>query len=561
MTLTDNFQALRELIDIILDDEASEADIEQLNLKLKDNPEAQQFYYEYISMHMHLKSAAKHNVEFVYRRMSEEFIVRPAEQPEKIKNVIESDSTESKPALGNTLTNTPADPTTEANKDDTRKPIKPIFYLLFAFVGLLLLAIAWYSLERSSSSFTAKILQGQLSILELGKIDADLLSPGEYKIEQASRLELKDGDILDLVPNSVIKIFNNNEVELIAGKLEIEPTSGHNILVHGPNFQLFSNGDGLVVDLTSNQPLVKTGGNTLLVPTIWRPRHYWSFNEMGESVIDSAGRADGTVSPDTSRVDGLLGTGAFYFNNTAAAKINVGNGGGIAPASGSFSVRDGITIEALIRPNYSGLEGDDDHIFRKDQSDGNLRILLSFQNDSGKDYLRPRGEYNESISFGLFLLGQGYQELKLPLDGLNGRPTLAQLKDGKPHHIVATYDAASGYKMIYIDGKKHASFRYLIGSKILSGGRGMAHIGNNPNAPATESEAFDGVIDEVAFYDFALPPYMVNDHYQQVKTKLNYFGLFPSTEQLPQSIKMPLPAETWLAIDVSTGLPHHRVIP
>ena len=89
----------------------------------------------------------------------------------------------------------------------------------------------------------------------------------------------------------------------------------------------------------------------------------------------------------------------------------------------------------------------------------------------------------------------------------------------------------------------------------------MAHIGNNPNAPATESEAFDGVIDEVAFYDFALPPYMVNDHYQQVKTKLNYFGLFPSTEQLPQSIKMPLPAETWIAIDVSTGLPHHRVIP
>lgn len=549
---TDKYQKLRELIDVIVDEEATVGQIEQLKAMLKNNPDAQLFYYDYIGMHMHLKSAADQHVEFVYRRMSEEFIVRPTDKHNHSEMLVDANGID-----GTGGNNNPTQSLKDASPtSNSFKPSKITLYILALISALLLTILVWFTEDSEGSPFTAKILQGQLSILEFGKIEDNLLSPGEYRIEQTTKLQLKDGDILDLITNSVIKIFNNNEIQLMHGALKIEPVSKHNILVHAHNFGIYTNGSSLSIDLTANQPIVKSGTGTLLTPKIWRPRHFWSFDGIGRQAIDLAGRADGVVSPKSTRVDGLVGQGAFLFDNTNNARINVGNGGASAPASGSFSVSNGVTIEAMIVPKYSGLPGDNDHIFRKDQTDGNLRMLLSFQNDQGKKYLRPKGEFNESISFGLFLLGQNYQELKLPLDGKSGRPTLEQLKDGNPHHIVATYDADTGYKAIYLDGKKLASYKYPIGSKILSGGQGMAHIGNNPNPDAGDTEAFNGIIDEVAFYNYALPPYMVKYHLAHVNKGLNYFGLFSGTKQLPATTKIPLPDHTKLAIDASTGLPY-----
>ncbi|CAI3970631.1 hypothetical protein EZ55_04220 (plasmid) [Alteromonas macleodii] len=88
-----------------------------------------------------------------------------------------------------------------------------------------------------------------------------------------------------------------------------------------------------------------------------------------------------------------------------------------------------------------------DEIFRKDQSDKENRILLSFQNDRGKSILRPAGDYKESLSFRLYIVGQGNHELKLPLDGKSGRPTL---KGGKPHNIAETYNVKTGLEAIFI---------------------------------------------------------------------------------------------------------------
>lgn len=556
MRLTAKYHELKELIDVVLDDEATAEQLDKLQAILKNNPEAQRFYYDYIGMHMHLKSAADPNIEFVYRRMSEEFIVRPIDKINRRENIINSSSAYigAQAAVINKAK--------AIVKDDlpTNKPLKLskiILTILSLFVVLLL--IAKFATDADRTLFTAKILQGELSIAELGTIESDVLSPGEYRVIKPAQLQLNDGDILHLVANSVIKIFNHNEIQLIRGALKIEPVSDHNILVHVQNFEIYTNGSELYIDLTANQPVIRSGIGTLLNPKIWRPRHYWAFDDLGQLTMDTAGRADGTVSPAAQRIKGLIGQGAFLFNNTEFARINVGNGGGIAPASGSFSVRDGVTIEALIVPNYSGLPEDDDHIFRKDQTDGNLRMLLSFQNDKGKEYLRPKGEFDESISFGLFLLGQNYQELKLPLDGQEGRPTLDELKDGKPHHLVATYDATTGYKAIYLDGKKRASFRYPVGSKILSGGQGMAHIGNNPNDTFNENEAFDGIIDELAFYDYALPPFMIEHHFTQINNGFNYFGLRPNSKPLPENIKVRLPDQTKIEIDAATGLPYQII--
>jgi len=46
-----------------------------------------------------------------------------------------------------------------------------------------------------------------------------------------------------------------------------------------------------------------------------------------------------------------------------------------------------------------------------------------------------------TLSFGLYIDGHGYGELEALLDGEEGRPSLDALRDGKPHHVVASYDA------------------------------------------------------------------------------------------------------------------------
>ena len=230
-------------------------------------------------------------------------------------------------------------------------------------------------------------------------------------------------------------------------------------------------------------------------------------------------------------------------------------------------VIDGVTIEALIRPNYSGQPGEIDQIFRKGWHDNveidskELRMLLNFQNEQGDVQYRPEGDFKESLSFGLYIVGQGYHELKLPLDGQSGRPTLSDLKAGNIHHIVATYNVATGLKAIYIDGVKHAYYQYPAGSRVLSGGVGRAAIGNTPASFRRSKEAFSGEIDEVAFYDFSLPPFILQDHFKNTQHGLNYFGLPPSTKTLPSNIKIALPADVSVELDPFTGLPNQFVVP
>ena len=87
----------------------------------------------------------------------------------------------------------------------------------------------------------------------------------------------------------------------------------------------------------------------------------------------------------------------------------------------------GITVFARFRPTWSGGSGDYDEIFRKE--DGGNRILLSFQNDANNGAATPPVSAGPVLSFGLNVNG-AYSELDMPLDGVAGRPTLAQLADG-----------------------------------------------------------------------------------------------------------------------------------
>jgi hypothetical protein len=318
-------------------------------------------------------------------------------------------------------------------------------------------------------------------------------------------------------------------------------------------FSVVNPGDS-EIDASARVPVVQLADGARLIPKVWRPRHYWSFDGETDRVSDLAGEAHGVPSGKAKRVSGLVGQGAYSFKNDDKAMIDVGSGGGKALATGSFAVTEGVTIEALVQPAWSGAEMDYDEIFRKDGKDGKMRMLLCFQNDQKKNAATtmPKVVSGPTLAFGLFLLGEGYHELELLLDGKDGRPALADLTDGRAHYVAATYDARSGSKRLYIDGALALEHVYPEGTRIVSGGPGKATIGNSPVHGSTE--AFTGVIDEVAFYDFALPALTVQLHHDAAAAGKNYFHT--SDGVLPiESPGIILPPSLTVELEPTTGLP------
>ncbi|MEX2212705.1 MAG: LamG domain-containing protein [Phycisphaeraceae bacterium] len=233
--------------------------------------------------------------------------------------------------------------------------------------------------------------------------------------------------------------------------------------------------------------------------------HYYNFDEASSGTANASnifGVANtGAFVGTATRTPGAIGLGAAGFNNTGGDGVNVG--------SANFSFTTGIAIEALIKTNWSGNAGDYDEIFRKE--DGGNRILLSFQNDAFDAVNGP------VLGFGLNI--GGYAELDMPLDGVAGRPTLAQLADGNYHHVVASYDSATGLKAIYIDGLLAFSQFLAPGTLITSGGGVNGFIGNT----SALNEPFGGMIDEFAMYNSGLDAASVAAHYRSFQAGLNFF--------------------------------------
>ncbi len=575
MSRSDAFPEIREIADAVCINQVTAEQLRKLESLLSGNFDAQHFYYDYISIHMHLNSAAERNMEFVYRRMTEttavteEFVIRPKKQNEpKSDEAINSQTTfKTADVISNINDTTPPSGNASDKPQNSSPEGKKTFYIkykkrvLIILLSLLVTLFGWLSLNKAPESFFAKVIQGHVVIVEQGKVERNRLSLGQYKTSQDTTIQFENGDTLYLSNQSIFKLFNDQEIQLKTGKLKIKPQSENNIIVYGPNFNLFSKGDALSVDLTRSQPVVVSGKNTILLPARWRPTHYWSFDGKSNIALDSAGDLHGRPFQGAKRVAGLIGNGAFSFDNSESALVRIDSGGGTVVGTGTFSVIDGVTIEALIRPNYSGASGEIDQIFRKGWHDNveidskELRMLLNFQNEQTGITLRPEGNFKESLSFGLYIVGQGYHELKLPLDGQDGRPNLADLTKGEIHHIVATYNVATGLKAIYIDGIKQAFYQYPPGSKVLSGGIGRAAIGNTPASFRRDKEAFSGEIDEVAFYNFSMPELVLKEHFKQVQKGNNYFGFQPDPNPLPHQLKMTLPPNRSTTLDVMTGLP------
>lgn len=552
MNRSEKYEQIRQIADAICAKELKPEQIKSLDKLLLGDPEAQQFYYDYIEMHIQMQAEVGPPMEVVRRRLQvDEVIFRPSNQHSTPPLISEQDA--------------PLNAITHVNKP-YQEPSKKWLAFSILLTALIVIIITFVFLNFHKQAQVAEILNADgLRIEGQGKIESNLIYPGAYSTLKPTTLILISGEQLTLAKDTLIKFYNTAEIEIIRGELSIDNATGNNLIFNTANFIIHSGGADVAIDLTTPEPQVRSSDKTLLFPKRWRPNHYWPFENDSDRVIDYAGNAYGIVGSGVTKVNGLVGKGAFSFDDGANARINVGSGGGTVPATGTFSVIDGVTIEALVVPNFKGqvdshpatadrFISKQDQIFRKDQTDKMHRMLLSFKNTNKPNgYGWPKGIKGNSIAFGMYLIGQGYHELILPLDGKQGRPTLNQLKDGQAHHIIGLYNVKTGLKAIFVDGEMQTSYQYPPGTKMISGGSGMANIGNSPNRTDSR-EAYGGIIDEVAFYDFALPNYTIRQHYQATISGNNYFNIDLADQVLPYNISIPLPANEQVNIDPITGL-------
>jgi len=378
-----------------------------------------------------------------------------------------------------------------------------------------------------------------LPVHVVGVLDTDRLrniSPTTFTVRQgATGLTTADGTNVQIEGPAMFGASSRSEGVLFEGSVHASlkrpdtnysiQTSSLRVVDRGTGFRVATmEHDRIRVDVIDGEVEVQS--------RVRRPLYYWSFDDGG---AEGSAESDAELSYIGDRVKyspGLVGSGALAFDNRGDTFVRIETGMGVEVGTGEMACSSGISIEALVISRWSGQQMDYDEIFRKE--DGNHRMLLSFQNDGDVNHFDvPEVAPGPCLSFGLHLEQHGYSELDMPLDGIEGRPSLQELTDGKPHHIVATYDSFTGRKAIYIDGRRRFSHDFPVGTLILSGGPSPATIGNHRN-----NEPFTGIIDEVAFYDFALLPNEIANHYEQAMRGQPYFA--------PQS--GPIVSDRWLAI-------------
>jgi hypothetical protein len=263
--------------------------------------------------------------------------------------------------------------------------------------------------------------------------------------------------------------------------------------------------------------------------TALSPVHYWNYDQEAGNFPDIAdGSNSGVPGPGIVRTNGLIGSGAVYYGNITSAYVVAGTSG--------YGVTNGIAVEALLRwspPTNWPTSGDFDTIVRKEE--GGNRILLAFQ---------PNGASADTLAWGLNV-GGAYGELDMPLDGSNGRPTFVQATNGL-HHIVATYDVTSGLKQLYWDGALVFQAAFATNSSVNTAGAANQFVVGNANANG--GEAFNGFIDEAAFYDKSLSAAQAASHYAKVQQGKNYYA--PLLDD-PEFLGFTLPIAGMVTLSIS----------
>jgi hypothetical protein len=204
------------------------------------------------------------------------------------------------------------------------------------------------------------------------------------------------------------------------------------------------------------------------------PVGYWRLNETSGTVAaDSVSTNTGTYtgSPTlgvTGLITGESSTGVRFAGGTSVQYVSVANHASLNPAS--------VSVEAL---------------FQALSWPGNSRILQKGTTD--QQYLLTRSGSNL-----VFMI--------------SGGPTASvALSDTARHHVVGTYDQATGVAKLYIDGSLVSTATGTAGYAAPSSTDILA-IGQKPGS-ADVTDGFNGTLDEAALYNYALSSTRVAAHW------------------------------------------------
>ncbi len=201
------------------------------------------------------------------------------------------------------------------------------------------------------------------------------------------------------------------------------------------------------------------------------PLAYWRFNESdGPQTADISGHGRNA----TASGDAIFGAETLVPPDSDSAILFSGNGQVVSPG---FAKSDtGTSLDFWVKfssapagGEFINLVGDreagelgDGHLFVEAGAGGVIRATI--QTDSGTTSISsPEG-----------------------------------LADERMHHVVATWDAASGAFVLYIDGAEAASANQAGPAGVANTDHAIFIGGGGPGA----EPGFHGIIDEVAVYDF-----------------------------------------------------------
>ncbi len=388
-----------------------------------------------------------------------------------------------------------------------------------AIAASLLGAIVWFSDNRIESGTTTEFAYdlAPIPIRTVGYVDADLnqtflvIAGSNASSGRATEMRTDNGTTVSVASDSRYGFASETCGLLYRGEVLVSSVDSNSdysvemqhvrILGRSASFQVQRTDDNLArIEAMEGQIEIQTRAPG--------PRLYWSFDSNDDRERQTIRTLPLLFGEHLERVPGLIGPGALGFTQRSGAYATLVGGTEPQVGGGMFSMSGGMSIEAVIMSTWDGADDNHDVIFRKE--DGPNRILLSFQNNQQtmNDFAMPKVPRGPVLSFGIFLRELGYSELDMPLDGKDGRPTVAQITDGKPHMIAASYDSFSGIKAIAIDGQVRFSHQFPVGHCIQSGGPKPAMIGG-----WRKRETFSGVIDELVIYDYALSDDEIANHY------------------------------------------------
>ncbi|PQO45159.1 LamG-like jellyroll fold domain-containing protein [Blastopirellula marina] len=397
----------------------------------------------------------------------------------------------------------------------------------------------------------------------VGKLGPDELGPMTLSVEQGeAEFASTGGASVRVTGPAMLGVNSPQGGVLYNGAVHAKPESPESrFSVTAANLRVVDSGTEYQVAMLDDRHVrvEVLNGQVDVQARVRLPLYYWHFDDPRESSDFEmpAISTSLTYGKNAKRVAGIIGSGAVLFDNTPGSYVQIDEGTGGEVGEGGMACSSGISLEATFVSEWSGKPFDYDEIFRKE--DGVYRILLSFQNDGDVgDYDTPEVAPGPCLSFGLHIEKQGYSELDMPLDGKDGRPTVAELTDGRPHHVVATYDSFTGRKSIYIDGELRFEHQFPVGGLILCGGEAPAVIGNMWRM----QEPFAGVIDEVALYDFPLTSAEISQHAANAAQGVRYFGeeSGPLAPERWRSVTL-VTAGTQRVFDKLTGQPVDVLIP